>query len=92
MSTPIHFYTRIAAPSPRNPNGSVEEGWYVIEKGFVQLTDAAGAPLLGENHRIKLRPEDDALVLAQRMLRSRVASKARWHRGPIDYPPLPEWM
>jgi hypothetical protein len=64
----------------------------IDSEGFVQLTDAAGIPLPGENHRIKLRPEDDALVLAQRMLRSRVASRPRWQRGAIEYPPLPEWM
>jgi hypothetical protein len=50
---------------------------------FVVLTDAAGIPLPGENYRIKRRPEDDALVLARRMLRSKMLSEPRWpFRGP----------
>jgi hypothetical protein len=31
---PQHFYIRLSNPTARNPNGSVEEGWYVIKKGF----------------------------------------------------------
>jgi hypothetical protein len=51
----------------------------------VVLCDSSSLP--DEKHRIKLRPEDDALVLAQRMLRSKVLSRPRWpHRGPIVYP------
>jgi hypothetical protein len=51
-----------------------------------------GIPLTGENYRIKLRPEDDALVLAQRMLRSKAISKPGWpNHGPISYPDT-GWM
>jgi hypothetical protein len=86
LTQPQHFYIRMSNPAPRNPTGPVEEAGRA-RCVLVVLTDAGGAPLSDEKHRIKLGPEDDALVLAQRMLRSRVLSKPRWpHRGAIEYP------
>jgi hypothetical protein len=88
---PTRFYITTAKPSPDNPTGSDEMGWFVIEKGFVVLTDASGAALSEEKHRIKLGPGKDATVLAKRMLRSKVNSAPRWRTGPIKYHE-PGWM
>jgi hypothetical protein len=91
MSTPTRFNITISNPSPRNPTGTVETGFFIVEKGFVVLTDASGAQLSEGKHRIKLGPGEDATVLAKRMLRSKVDSAPRRHRGPIKYHE-PGWM
>jgi hypothetical protein len=59
-------------PRPGDHVGSAEESWFVVEDGFVILTDAAGVPLSGEDRRAI---EGDALATARRMLRARLSRK-----------------
>jgi hypothetical protein len=90
--SPTHFYAHISKPSERNPTGSVAEGFYVVKKRTVLLTDSAGVPLPGEGNQQKLEPKDDPRTIAIRLLKAKEAARARRHSGPIRYPALPDWM
>ena len=71
--TPTHFYLVTANPFVEGDPGHAEEGWFIVKRGSVILTDAAGVPLPGDDKR---KIERDPLTTAKRLLR------ARWLRKP----------
>lgn len=79
-----HVVIQIAPPRD-NFEGQVAEGWYRIVSGFVELTDADGTPLPGDECRRELGPDDNAVTVAQRLLRAQHDRKvSRWgHSGPL---------
>jgi hypothetical protein len=46
MTNPRPVSIEISRPSRTAPCGQVEEGFFVVDDGFVRLTDAAGKPLV----------------------------------------------
>ena len=70
LMTPHYFWVQTAPPRDGH-SGAVDESHYIVEGGTVMLTDAAGKPLPGACSKRKLRPEDDEMVIARQLLRSK---------------------
>jgi hypothetical protein len=82
-----YVVVQAALPTERNPQGWAAEAWYTIAEGVVTLTDAAGRPYEGLQH--KLEPGEDAKAVAKRLLRRRILrAPERRHRGPIVFPKI----
>jgi hypothetical protein len=81
-----------------NDMGAVEEGFYIVERGEVTLTDAAGEPLERSNairrKRItwsrKLAKEEDAHRVVKQLLWTlhKMTKSATKFSRPIQYKPL----
>jgi hypothetical protein len=63
--------SREGHPGAISDPGAISESHYIVEDGTVTLTDAAGKPLPGQRHKRKLGPEDDEMVVARALLRSK---------------------
>jgi hypothetical protein len=100
LSKTLHrVEVQIEAPKGDFPGRTVQ-GVFTHENGVVTLTDHFGNPVRGTDGKTyskKIGPEENPRVVAGRMTRE--FSKARrgktvngFDGGPIQYPPLPEWM
>jgi hypothetical protein len=70
LMTPHYFWVQTAPARDGHPR-AVDESHYIVEDATVMLTDAAGKPLPGERTKRKLGPEDDEMVIARQLLRSK---------------------
>jgi hypothetical protein len=70
----------IQNPTPSNPTGEVEDGWYVESDGAVTLTTRNGTPLhdrRGKQYSAKLKPGDDPRSIAGKLTREWTSAKRR---------------
>ena len=70
----IHIQTRRPARDGSDP-GAIEEGWFTVNDGYVQLTDRGGNKVRGEFVGRPIGPGESAREVAVRMLRARVRSR-----------------
>jgi len=68
-----YFWIQTAPPREGDP-GRIQESHYIVENGTVTLTDA-GKPLPGGCCQCKLGSEDDELVVARQLLRSKASRR-----------------
>ena len=75
--TPQYIYISMRRPRKDDPEdaGAIEEGWYVVNDGAVQLTDRDGNKVRGEFVTRPIGPGETAREVAVRMLRARVRSR-----------------
>jgi hypothetical protein len=71
----------IERPTETSP-GAILEGFFTIEDGTVRVTDNAGRTIGSK----ELGPDDEAAVVARRILRGTRSHRASFY-APIDYPP-----
>ena len=74
--TPQYIYISMRRPRKDDPTdgGVIEEAWYVVNDGAVQLTDRDGNKVHGEFVTRPIGPGETAREVAVRMLRARVRS------------------
>jgi hypothetical protein len=83
--SPTWFFTQISAPSAGTPAGVVEEGYFVIDNGHVQLTNSDGRPLPGDAMRAPLKAGEGGRAVASRLLKAaKLNQRSNFHR-PIRY-------
>jgi hypothetical protein len=74
--TPKYIYLQTRRPSRDGTDpGTIEEGWYVVTDGYVQLTDRDGSKVRGEFVGRPIGNGETAKEVAVRMLRARVRNK-----------------
>jgi hypothetical protein len=73
------FYIQTASPRDGDP-GAIREGWYIVSDDEVILTDADGKPLSVDGCRCKLRPGEDELAVAKRLLRANTRPRSDFNR------------
>ena len=88
--TPEYIYVTTRRPSRDGSDpGVIEEGWYVVTDGVVQLTDREGNKVRGEFVSRPISNGESAKEIAVRMLRTRVRSRpAKPFNRPLRYPTL----
>jgi hypothetical protein len=82
---------QVAAPSKKLRQGAVVMGCYIVDDGYVVMTDAQGEPITDKDHneyRQKLAPGDNPKTTAARLVR-KVRDKERGkHVAGFDGKPL----
>jgi hypothetical protein len=64
-SEPRRIRTQIEQPSQANPGGRIEEGWYTVQSGVLQVEDMQGNILA----RQPVGSGDNVEALARKLLR-----------------------
>ena len=90
------IFAQVRAPRGANDPGAAVEGRYVVEDGFVSLTDHDGIPVRDEHgkyYRAKLTPDDERRIAARltkdfrlRLRGKDGGRKSGFESGPIIYP------
>ena len=84
--SPEPITIQIARPSPAEPTGRVETGYFTVTKEIVRLTDADGHPILRSSRcgspeplywEQKLASHEDARVIAPHLLWSKWRASSR---------------
>ena len=83
----------VSNPSPREPNGRVTVGYYVMKDGLLTMTDSKGAPVRsygGDKYEKKIEEDDIVKLIAQRLTMkihlARVGNEMANFNRPLNYP------
>ena len=92
------IFAEVRRPRGANDPGAAVEGRYVVEDGFVTLTDHEGTPVRDEHgkyYRQKLTPDDERRIAARltkdfrlRLRGKDGGRKSGFEAGPIRYPKI----
>jgi hypothetical protein len=94
----LTIFAEVRRPRGADDPGAAVEGRYVVEDGFVSLTDHEGTPVRDEHgkfYRHKLTPNDNVRAVAARLtkdfrlrLRGKDGVRRDGFSGPIRYPKI----
>ncbi len=74
MTAPAYITIQLRRPRDDDP-GLIDEAWFTVDGGAVQLVDRDGVPLHGELTRRTIRPDETTRQSAARLLRARSRSR-----------------